>query len=387
MAVLKIDSINYMSAGSKGVTLNLDCSTVPTAPGAVSEATPNRTFVLENKNRMTLSNEDETEGSFKNSSNVNVSPLYDIVDLAVKCGSRKPNRFARHVDHSRNSEIDLEDGRVDIFSARKEESPIGFSNFSDGNCYVLTKPTSNKPRVKRTTLENNIATRNLDDRYSYEVTDLGSHVILYPTEAELGRTREDTISTKGPDPLFESAVDISGIKSNFIETIDQNAECHPFENGDVYGSVHKAKNAYDSSYSMKMPDGNSIESCRDYCGIGSCGSKLYLKYYDNRKYSFTETGSVDGSTVKKMANEEPVDGFPFQKVEVLDEMSYMGGESKHKSNLFSVRIRNTGLGGRRIGMSESTKEMLRKDIANTVRTLTEQTCPANTTLFDVYFED
>jgi len=382
MAVLNLDSINYMSAGSKGVTFNIDYRNDDTEMRE-------QMFVLENKHKSGITTNNETEGSFSPiESKVNVSPMYDIMDLVVKSSGKKPPLFSRHIDHSRNKDIDIDDGHVDVFSAKLDKQPIGFTNYTDGNCYMLTESTTNDPRVKRTTLENGIKNMDMNEFYGYEVSDLKTHVVLYPSvedipsRAELIRSGIDNA-----EKCFEMKVDVKDVKSNYFQTIDQNTECHPFENGDIYGTIRRTKNAYNAMYSMEMPDENTLKSCRDYCGIGSCGSRLYLKYYDNQDYELTPTGNDIGTAKEKIA-EPSMSGYPFQKVEVVDELDYLTSDAKHKSSIFSVRIRNTALGDGSGGISDTgIKQKLRKDIANTVRTLVEQTCPANTTLFDVYFED
>lgn len=400
MAVLKIDSINYMSAGTKGVTFNLDYSEVQSREAHANDnqmtgdeptrKSTNQTFVLENKNAGGITTEKSTEGSFSNESKLNVSPLYDIVDLTIKSKFRNPGRFTKHIDPRRNKEINLDDDHVEVFSAKMDSQPIGFTNFSDGNCYLLTESTTNNPRVKRTTLENNIVNNEQNEFYSYEVTDLATHVVLYPTEGPGGDIESRATSIRNnPDNAencFQMKTDIIGVKSNYLHTIEQNEECHPFENGDIYGTTRRTKNAYNAMYSMEMPNENELKSCRDYCGIGTCGSRIYLKYYDNQNYSLT-TGKTKGTATEKTASASQ-DGYPFQKVEVIDELDYLDSDAKHKSSIFSVRIRNTGLGDGDAGIQDaSIRDKLKKDIANTVRTLAEQTCPANTTLFDVYFED
>ena len=448
MSRFAITSLNYMSAGEKGITLNLDYAELNQVQGVphvdgpfaadhgddseldwgsgdspelnpelnpeltgyqdltgypedppppspeyvdvVGETKSNQTFVVENKTDHFLSLSGESMNTFRRDGN-DIRPMYDMADLNVKYMYRKPSGFANHIKNDRNLSVDLEDRHIDVYSPDMNCPPLGFVHYEvDGNCYMLTEATQYGARVKRTTLEDNIVAGTMEDFYSYVVAELDGHVILYPQEGTFGDGNDLTryIHIKGDvrnaGDCFEIGEDIAGISSNYLNIIDQNDEFHAYENGDIYGSVRKTKNAYNAVYDMEMPDESHLESCRSYCGIGSCGSRIYLKYYDNMDYDLTDTG---GRRKRAVGH---ADGYPFQKVEVVDELDYTDIDAKHKSSVFSVRVRNTNLSpASEIGnnLNATVKEKLRKDITNSVREFARNVCPANTTLFDVYFED
>jgi len=60
---------------------------------------------------------------------------------------------------------------------------------------------------------------------------------------------------------------------------------------------------------------------------------------------------------------------------------------RHKSNLFSIKIKNSGLEQERNETYNDLAEKMRKDITNNIFKFTSNICPANTQLFDVYYTE
>ena len=52
--------------------------------------------------------------------------------------------------------------------------------------------------------------------------------------------------------------------------------------------------------------------------------------------------------------------------------------------MYSLSLNDTGLNSSNI--AETTKAKLRQNITNSIRVIAEKICPANTQLFQVYFE-
>ena len=57
--------------------------------------------------------------------------------------------------------------------------------------------------------------------------------------------------------------------------------------------------------------------------------------------------------------------------------------SRHKSNFFSVRLRDTGLGE----AESASAAAVRSEIENAVKKITDALSPANTQLFEVQFKE
>lgn len=58
---------------------------------------------------------------------------------------------------------------------------------------------------------------------------------------------------------------------------------------------------------------------------------------------------------------------------------------RHKSNLFSLRLHDTGI-NQNMNLPEDVKTKLRHEVVNYVRKAVNAVCPASSQLFDVYFE-
>ena len=85
-----------------------------------------------------------------------------------------------------------------------------------------------------------------------------------------------------------------------------------------------------------MTDSNTIQNCREYCGIGICGEFAFLKFYDNIVY----TNNSDNTQRNKQMNSNEFDKrYPYQKVEILSQLNTSTVEAKHKANVFSVVLK------------------------------------------------
>jgi hypothetical protein len=66
----------------------------------------------------------------------------------------------------------------------------------------------------------------------------------------------------------------------------------------------------------------------------------------------------------------------------------MSSTARHKSNLFSVKMKNTGLdesAQMSSGEDAETAAKLRKDIVNGIKAIVDNVVPANTQLFEAQF--
>lgn len=143
-----------------------------------------------------------------------------------------------------------------------------------------------------------------------------------------------------------------------------------------------------------MSSVSSITECREYCGIGEFNDNLYLKYYDRANFDAVSSVSDKANRMDEliMKNSGAV-VYPFQKVEMYLPNSFKLAAT-HKSNLFSVKIKNKGIEslikdestGGDIETRERLFGVLKKDIKNACKRIAELAAPANTQFFDVFFE-
>jgi gas vesicle protein len=136
-----------------------------------------------------------------------------------------------------------------------------------------------------------------------------------------------------------------------------------------------------------------VQNCREYCGLGFSNGAIYLKYYDGIDYDCTME-EEDGHHKKQCSMVEKSTGqYGYQKIEFLQKIK-SSKKTKHKSNMFSVNIKNSGIENICKAYSNSTstnaddiRNSIKKDIKNAVTKIFENVCPANTQLFQVYFEE
>ena len=77
--------------------------------------------------------------------------------------------------------------------------------------------------------------------------------------------------------------------------------------------MHTTKSAYNSTYSMEMPNNTTLARARTYCGIGVSGGRPYLKYYDDSTYSALSVDDKDGLALVDTKWENSTSGSKFDK--------------------------------------------------------------------------
>lgn len=191
----------------------------------------------------------------------------------------------------------------------------------------------------------------------------------------------------------------------------QNSVTSDYDGGEIYyRRMMTAKSLYDSQYSMNMPTRQQLSCARTYCGIGTCAGQTYLKYWDDVNYN---TVSAESGYLKSYQTES-ADSYDnskysgmksYQKIEYLYPNDY-SVDAKHKSNVFSIEILSTGIGQMEdeqqavvddpdatdAELSSATEKLrklniLKRDIKAAVQDIVRNATPANTQLFDVYFND
>ena len=192
------------------------------------------------------------------------------------------------------------------------------------------------------------------DSYRMKLSTMDHVTVAYRErdgESYAGELSSDPDSLQG---IFDGVREIEGIKYTPIISFPMDGIDSRYEDGNVYGTIYSGKNQYGPTYSMEMGGPDRLSCTRKYVGIISSGDKVYLKYHDMR----------DGG------------GVPYQKIEQFVPVNCNDhGKSQHKSQFFSVKVKNTGIG------SSGDDEILgriRQDITNAVFKIAENVCPAQT---------
>ena len=338
-------------------------------------------------------------------------PLNDILDLCIKSLFKKSsinynipgNLLLKDYNTTYNRNID----QYFVFT----KAPIGICQFGN-DAIAISQPTTKQPYRLQSTLSSQIVAENINSPHSFNLQQDDIETILYKSPAndgydsiqEYGSLQDYAKVDKGTaidDTLmqaFSPQRSIRGIGYNYIVAVEQNKNLNLqydnptiYDNGDIFGMFMPGKNMYNAMYSMQMSAWNEIDNCRSYVDVQNHGNNVVLKYYDNCNYSLPVK---NGDVVAQLSIDESGDlpKYPYQKVEFFIPNSF-SQQTRHKSNLFSIKIANTGLDEQAIRENASAytddtlkiAENIKKDISNGMKYLVDSIAPANTQLFATYF--
>lgn len=348
----------------------------------------------------------QTVMHIENSTSQQLFPLNDILDLCVKSQFKKTKNNGNIPGNLIFSGKDEKLNRnIDIY-LEFESYPIELCQCNNG-AFVLTQPTTMQPYMLKSNIQDVIAN---SQSHQFQLKQEPIRTIMYN---EADRYNSDSSSYEealkpnayqyetqdGAIQIFNPQTKITGINYSYVVNIDQMENQNRiydnptiYSNGDIHGSMMLTKSMFNSLYSIQMPDRNTMERCRTYCGIQNSQNKILLKYYDNVFYQFNRNAT--GANIDTPAFQYNHEGtitkplYPYQKVEYF-EPNKMASHIKHKSNLFSVKIFNSGLDDYSIYESHSIDkniaEQIKRDIFNGIKALAESIAPANTQLFKAYY--
>lgn len=312
-------------------------------------------------------------------------PLNDILDLCIKSRFKKMSvnyNVPRCFDEDQKLSYNVDQWLV------LDRYPADFCQCGN-DAFVVTQLMDTQPWRLKTDIEDHIASSY--DSYAWKLASDPIQTVLYPSPEELGfKSYREFLDNAKDKPtaaaqLFVQQRKIHGVSYNYIVALDQTSRASHnetiYDNGDIFGYFTTAKNMYNALYSIDMPDASTMQNCRQYCGLQRSRGRVMLKYYDSIDYS------ISGSKASQSSSSSLV---PYQKVEFFQPCK-MSAVTKHKSNLFSVVLKNTGLDDGSTSRLQSdslqrqTAENLRKDIVNGIKSIVDNVAPANTQLFDAQF--
>lgn len=340
---------------------------------------------------------------FKTESNgiqTTLLPLNDILDLCIKSRFKKTKKNRNVPENLIFSGIDQKtNANIDIYLVL-DDYPIDFCQCNN-DAYLVTQPMTTTPYYLKTDISS-------VSQHSYHFqlendqleTYLYKPVSAYDSTASSYNNYLSTVAasmtTSALIDIFTPDRKIYGIDYNYIVNIDQMGNANPninnptiYDNGDIHGFMSLGKNIFNSLYSMQMANTSSLSACRLYCGIQNSQNKVLLKYYDSVDYSLPGTKDQNGHEYASQ-RERSTGKYPYQKVEYFYP-NKMASQAKHKSNLFSIKVNESGLDDDTINNSsnEQFKRLavqMKRDIFNGAKALADSIAPANTQLFKVYFQ-
>lgn len=365
-----IKNLNYITAGKTEKLISLTVSTD-------NKNQVDKIFVCDiDENIGIFGNSNSNRSSFKiKNLNIIIHNLYDISDLLIKSNIQKNQQ-----------------NYIDIYAPSLDNNIINICQLKN-YVYCLTDLMSQGPNMLVTDLRDQrkkVSSSSISDTFfSYKFISNNIQTYLY-------NKNNDSLSG-----IFEPVLNIDGVNYNYIFEIPLSYSIYNnFSEGEIFGETFQGKNSYGSDYSMhvSLNNGNlNLANARKYCGIGVCGDNLFLKYFDNLEYNFNYLNNYSDGVVYNVKAVKKENNYTYQKIESIAGFNkFDNSSSKHKSNLFSINIKNTNIdifkGKYKNGeqfpddLNEKIKLQIKTDIKNQVKILTEKFCPANTCLFDVYFD-
>ena len=279
----------------------------------------------------------------------------------------------------------------------------------DDYAFALTKMTHNEP-VMLSVQMNNMT--DYDASYHFVLSN-GQHLTYAcPMPNEVVNEQYETyqqlidsnIGVSGfvLSSIFNVKRSLNGVMHNYVVEIPESTKHNDYTRGYIMCDQIVCKNHLDYTYTMPADDGFNLSNCREYCNIGVGGNQLYMTYRDNVSYVNTTPNGVktalyayyspiDGlmhaynAYEYELSMQQPNDSYTYQHIEVIDTWHrYDSAEKGHKSSMFSLRLNNTGLNSSSINANAKMK--LRQNIMNNIRSIIDKITPANTQLFNIYFE-
>ena len=179
----------------------------------------------------------------------------------------------------------------------------------------------------------------------------------------------------------------------------------------MFSDVLTAKNHMDSEYRMQVSSSSSanemptrtLNKFRRYTGIDSCSDTLSLYYdaEDNVTGKLTqESRDVHDPNLAQEYEVQPTLGstegnpLPYKRIETIKAVNRFQHDIKHKSNLFSVVVNNSGIPeaeelheqGKVDDSYYEEVERAKNLITNAVEAICRRYAPVNNQLFKVYFK-
>ena len=347
----------------------------------------------------------ENDKNIMHTEQYKIYDMYDIRDVTLK---------KQGTHQSKNAELYNTDYHHDIYAPSMPEHPIGFCQSNLGSEYLndailLTQNQTLDPSELKTTLLSSRGTEASNACYNSNIESNDSKIYLYCDKNSQVTMMSSFIPTKNLLNVQKSYVIDIPVDSYLVQRSHE-SDIADYDLGLAYFiRMHTTKSAYNSTYSMEMPNNTTLARARTYCGIGVSGGRPYLKYYDDSTYSALSVDDKDGLALVDTKWENSTSGSkfdksskPFQKIEYLFPIDY-ANEAKHKSNVFTVNILSTNIGTITDKINEKIEndefvspheyevldrlETLSIDIAHAVRDIARHITPANTQLFDVYLND
>ena len=260
---------------------------------------------------------------------------------------REPHRIVTYVAGTSGDEIDIVCSGM-TFNIVAESPDIVFGYLAGSTVYLYVKDLSGSVLDSTTVYSLSAGIPgNLPFNYLLE------QPLRYPLSFARDGIVYGEIATS---VVYTLSASLTGTQFLYSPYADDDSE------NKMYVNPFKLKNMYDNNWESRINhDSHNLDGARDYLKVGKTQETLWLSY----KY-YTETPTI----VQDFQLVERVKGlYKYRPVE------------GHKSNIYSIRINNSGLNS--LLTDEDLKTTLRDIIEETVMTAVKKIAPATTQLWQI----
>lgn len=409
MAKFDVKSINYITCGKKQNAFNIDYKY--THDGMIRSITPEVSVALSSNHTNTFFGDVGTNETMSQYYATNKASFYDVNNKMIIHGLYNLDKTKLRSTATKKG---INAPNIDVYVPPMSDDFIGACQLQSYS-YILSRETTQNP-ITRDIIFNSSTC--VDTSYHYVLSNDGIKTYMYPTIKDL--TNDIEISTYqiyvSSDPkvllnselsdarissIFSPARNLSGIGYNYLIEMPLGTIQNSYEKGYIQCDMAVTKTPHNYLYSIDISsDEYDINDCREYININACGDIVYLTYRDNVDYindnkvvTYYDNLNVEYDQLSNDVldylekKRQEISSYSYQHVEVIESINRFDGakdNAGHKPSMYSLRLNDTGLNNSTI--SETTKKMLRQNITNNIRKIAEKICPANTQLFNVYFE-
>jgi len=229
------------------------------------------------------------------------------------------------------------------------------------------------------------------------------YVAIYLPSGEIALSADN-------DAAFSPKWLLSGIAYNWLAEIpcDHQSYYSDFENGILSLNAGSMKNMYDPRWNVSGsvsadytgPSGiavsASLDNCRFYTNLRVNNETLWATYTFGDQYRLSaQTTVLSGIGCAAESNIYPTalpmsafnstpatSAYGYEHLERIAGFNRITPTQLHKSNLFSIRINNSGINE---GLAVSARTNIQTSITNIIENIISKIIPAHTQMFKVFF--
>ena len=186
--------------------------------------------------------------------------------------------------------------------------------------------------------------------------------------------------------------EISGYTYNFLQWMPLDKAYYDLEDGINFGGSTKTKNMYDWNFNTNISynantSAYTLDNNRSYYRIGTNNGDIWLSYKANRQLSATIEEPISGITYGKITNDKNINTTNISNYEFIDRFKQINkfkNSGLHKSNIFSIRIKDSGLNEvLEAQYGTDKKQQIQTAINNVIKNMTRNVVPTHTQLWKI----